>query len=237
MKILAIDTSSKNCSIAIVDFSNESSYKIIAQENSDNEKTHSQKLMPLIDKVFSENNLTLKDIDYLACCIGPGSFTGIRIGIATVKAFSDSLNIPIIPVNSLESLAYNVNENGYIFPIIDAKNQNIYCELFLLNSNNYQSLSTPSATNIDLINKISSIDENKDIYFIGDGANLYKDQLSKFFSNNNIIFSENNIQSAVSLARCAYNKYLNNDYGDSSYISPLYLRKSQAERIADGENK
>ena len=232
MKILAVDTSSKNCSIAIVEFSDESSYKIIGLENSDNEKTHSQKLMPLVDKLFKETDLNLKDIDYLACCIGPGSFTGIRIGIATVKAFSDSLNMPIIPVTSLESLAYNVDFNGYVVPIIDAKNQNIYCEMFSAEDGRFINKSEPLAIDIDSIKEKIKLNENKNICFVGDGSKIYEDKLRNIFSDNNVDFSDNNIQSAVSLARCAYNKYLKGSYGDSSY-----LRKSQAERIADGEKK
>ena len=93
MRILAVDTSSKNCSVAIVEVYENKNYNIIAFENSDDEKTHSQKLMPIVDKVFKEHNLTLKDMDLLACCVGPGSFTGIRIGIATMKAFADVTNI------------------------------------------------------------------------------------------------------------------------------------------------
>ena len=84
MRILAIDTSSKICSVCIL----EDNQLIIEKHNND-EKTHSQKLMPLIDMTFKESNLCLNDIDLLACCQGPGSFTGIRIGISTVKAFAD----------------------------------------------------------------------------------------------------------------------------------------------------
>lgn len=90
MKILAIDTSSKICSVSILE-----DRKLIKEKHNDDEKTHSQKLMPLVDEIFRECNLNLKDINLLSCCIGPGSFTGLRIGISTVKAFSDVTNIPV----------------------------------------------------------------------------------------------------------------------------------------------
>ena len=88
MKILAVDTSSKNCSVAIVEVDENKNFNVLVEKNNDDEKTHSQKLMPIIDEALKEQALSLDDINLLACCLGPGSFTGIRIGIATVKAFS-----------------------------------------------------------------------------------------------------------------------------------------------------
>ena len=103
LKILAIDTSSKVCSVAITEDTN----KIIELEN-DDEKTHSVKLMPMVDETFNKSGLSLNDIDLLACSVGPGSFTGLRIGIATIKAFSDAKNLPVTSISSLEGLAYNL---------------------------------------------------------------------------------------------------------------------------------
>lgn len=125
MKILAIDTSSKNCSVAITEDT-----KQIIELHSNDEKTHSVKLMPMIDEAFQKSNLTLKDMDLLSCCLGPGSFTGVRIGISTIKAFTDVTNIPVVGVSSLEGLAYNaiddLNSNimissTFYCSIIDAK--------------------------------------------------------------------------------------------------------------------
>ena len=104
MKILSIDTSSKICGVTISD--NE---KILIHLHNDDERTHSVKLMPMIDKALKDTNLKLDDISLLAVCIGPGSFTGVRIGIATIKAFADVKNIPVVGISSLESLAYNVS--------------------------------------------------------------------------------------------------------------------------------
>ena len=125
MKILAIDTSSKICSVCILEDN-----ALILEKHTDDEKTHSQNLMPLIDELFKEVNLTLDNIDLLACCLGPGSFTGIRIGLATIKAFADAKNIPVTGVTSLESLAYNVEQTGLIVSLIDAKNDNVYYSLY-----------------------------------------------------------------------------------------------------------
>lgn len=108
MKILAIDTSSKICSVAILEDT-----EIIIEKHIEDELTHSQKLMPLIDELLKKCNLKIKDFDLLSCCIGPGSFTGVRIGVSTVKAFYDVTSIPIVGVTSLESLAYNTLESNF----------------------------------------------------------------------------------------------------------------------------
>ena len=230
MKILAVDTSSKNCSVAIVEVDENKNYNIIAFENSDDEKTHSQKLMPIVDKVFKEHNLTLKDMDLLACCVGPGSFTGIRIGIATMKAFADVTDIKTVSVTSLESLSYNIEEDGIIIPIIDCKNNNVYSAIFSKENNTYKQIGKNISDNIDnAISLYKANAENKNITFVGDGSILYKDLLTSRLSNK-LIFSNKNTQSSISLAKCAYAKYLEGLYGDSNNLSPLYLRKSQAER-------
>ena len=230
MRILAVDTSSKNCSVAIVEVYENKNYNIIAFENSDDEKTHSQKLMPIIDKVFKEHNLTLKDMDLLTCCVGPGSFTGIRIGIATMKAFADVTNIKTVSVTSLESLSYNIEEYGIIIPIINCKNNNVYSAIFSRENNTYKQIGENIADNIDNAIRLYKANvENKNITFVGDGSILYKDLLTSKLSNK-LIFSNKNIQSSISLAKCAYDKYLEGLYGDSNNLSPLYLRKSQAER-------
>ena len=159
------------------------------------------------------------------------------IGIATIKAFADAKNIATVGVTSLESLAYNEDDNSLIFPIIDCKNQNVYAALFSHENNTYTQIGNNIAENIitALDNFSQYLNSSSNITFIGDGSILYKELIEEKFSDHKIIFSNNNLQSSISLARCAYDKYLNGLYGDSNYISPLYLRKSQAERAKDGE--
>lgn len=234
MKILSIDSSSKNCSVSIVE-ANKDSFNIINEKNNNDERTHSQKLMLMIQDIFNESNISLNNIDLLASCIGPGSFTGIRIGVATVKAFADAKNIPTTGVTSLESLAYNIKDDGFIIPIIDAKNENVYSSIFSNNNHHYYIESESSANSIYNIldNYLLHLQNSKtNIFFVGNGSTLYKDLISEKFKNYNIFFSDQNEQSSISLAKSAYNKYINNIYGDSNFISPIYLRKSQAERSA-----
>lgn len=288
MKILGIDTSSKRCTVCILEDNN-----VIIELHSDDEKTHSQTLMPLIDEMFKKTDLSLKDIDMLACCVGPGSFTGVRIGISTAKAFADVYNFKTFGVSSLEGLAYNIKEeisllhtssaaktgsspenskdckdytsqsiSLIICSLIDAKNENVYYGLFDENYNKIEELSTCSID--ELIDKLKRLD--KPIAFVGDGALAYKEKLeqhlckslnnfSEINLENNLETSSNNsnnskdsnlsayffegeknLASSISIAKFAYNKYVNFEnstvevqYFNSS-LSPMYLRKSQAER-------
>lgn len=238
MKILAIDTSSKICSVSILEDT-----KIIAEKHNNDEKTHSQKLMPLIDSIFKYTNLSLNDIDLLACCQGPGSFTGIRIGISTVKAFADVKNIPIIGVTSLESLAYNITENSLIASIIDAKNDNVYFALYELYNGNYNIICEPMANTINnvietinsyLNDKISD-NSNKKITLIGDGSLVHKELLQNNINNCNFANEQENVQTSISVGLSAFNKYNAKSYKACYSISPIYLKKSQAERSL--ENK
>lgn len=249
MKILAIDTSSKICSVAITE--NE---KKIIELHSNDEKNHSVNLMPMIDKAFSTTNLKLKDMDLLVCSVGPGSFTGVRIGISTIKAFNDVTNIPVVGVSSLEGLAYNALENmpnlqlsNTLFcSIIDANNKNVYCGLYRYYNNCLNQITDLVAENIDtVISKINTVITTFDsqfnqIFFVGDASSLYKDILKQEIQYENLFFSsdEKNSQNSINLAIAGYIKYKNGESGNSDVLSPLYLRKSQAERVMEEkENK
>ena len=247
MKILAIDTSSQVCSVTIIEDNN-----ILINLNNDDEKTHSVKLMPMVDEAFKTTDLTLDNIDLLSCCTGPGSFTGVRIGIATIKAFADAKNIPVVGVSSLESLAYNVKNNcdktTLVCSLIDAKNNNAYCGLYNFSDDDCILLEM-IGENIDtILNSIKNYMPNfSKLIFVVNGAEIYKDKIFLAFnllsnniatsgkyenSNIDVIFasSTSNVQKGISVANAGYNKFLKGEYGNSSSLLPIYLKKSQAER-------
>jgi len=154
--------------------------------------------------------------------LGLGSFTGIRIGISSVKAIAESLNIPIIDVSSLEALAYNIENIDFktICSLIDSRNNQVYCGIF---DNNYNLLQDYLADDIN--NVLEVLNKYENIIFVGDGAVFHKDLLNiKNFSYDNFIHSKN-------IAKCAYKKIKNNNTKTADTIMPLYLRKSQAERM------
>lgn len=217
MKILSVSTSSNIASVSISE-----NDKCILELNINNNKTHSETLIPLIDKLFNETNLKLSDINLVACDVGPGSFTGIRIGISSVKAISESLDIPVVDVSSLETLAYNVQDIPCktICSIIDARNNQVYCGIF---DKNYNLLENYLADDIN--NVVNSLQKYEDVLFVGDGAIIHKDLLKiKNFKYDNVIHAKN-------IAKCAYNKFKNNNTKTADSLIPLYLRKSQAERM------
>lgn len=203
MKILTIDTSSKNAIVAIT----EDEEKII-ELNNEEEKTHSQKLMPMIDEAFQKSNLSLDDIGLIVCCLGPGSFTGVRIGIATAKAFADSKNISVVGVNSLEALAYSMNVEGNICAIIDAGHENAYVGYYAIKKDENGNLQTVQ----------------EELTFL----NLTDEKLKEIQKKYKIANAQNT-GLGITIAKLGYTKYKNGKSGDSSILSPVYLRKSQAE--------
>lgn len=153
-----------------------------------------------------------------------GSFTGIRIGIATAKAFCMVNNLPAVGVTSLQTLVYSVTHSSTIVSLVDAKNEQVYCGIF---DKNYNLLQDYLADHID--NVIPNLQKYKNICFVGNGSLLHKDKLK--YSIIDATFSNNYQQSAFCLAKCAYEKYLEKEFVTGNDLLPLYLRKSQAERM------
>ena len=224
MKILSIETSSKVCAVALMEDDKLINEKILEDEN-----THSVKLMPLVDELLKKSNITLNEIDLFACVNGPGSFTGIRIGIATVKAFADATNKKTIGISSLEALAYNVEENGIICAVIDAKNENVYSGFFEKSNCTIKQLKAPEFNTIkNIVEQANNIKEN--IIFVGDAVQKYKDSILEVLNKKAVIINEieKNKLNARNIALAAYNK--KQEAGDTSSLIPTYLRKSNAER-------
>lgn len=225
MKILSIDTSSNICTISVLNDTN-----LLKENTLDDTKNHSEKVLPLISKTLKDVKLSLKDIDLFVCDKGPGSFTGIRIGTATIMSFTDSLKIPSIGISSLEALLYNTNSNEYeyICPIIDARNNNAYFAIYKFKNSKPILVENADCKNINEI--IETVAKYNNVLFIGDGTISYKDLIKQKLPNCTI--SSNNILSSYSLGLAGFNA-LNSGRKDD--ILPLYLRKSQAERAI--ENK
>ena len=229
MKILSIDTASDVCGVSILENNN-----LIEKFDEITKESHSQKLMPIIENAFKKTNLTIDDIDLIVCDVGPGSFTGIRIGVATVKAFCDSKDITPIGISSLEALAYSIKNNSNIIcSIINAKNDNCYFALYEKNKDNtLQTLIEPEAENIDTILSILNsynLDtlNNQVISFVGDGSKVYKDKILEVFPNSIIADEKNDILDSYNLGLAGFDKYSSGD--EIEELLPLYLKKPQAQ--------
>ena len=223
MKILSIETSSKVCAVAL--FENE---QLIKEELIEDENTHSVKLMPLVDKLLKETNTKITDIDLFASDVGPGSFTGIRIGVSTIKAFLDVTNKKVVGITSLEALAYNFKTDEIICSLIDAKNENVYCGFFKKENGIYNKIDDLIFDNINNIIELAK-NKNKKIIFIGNGSIAYKDMIESKMEKAEVIVDEKkNKLNAQNIALVAY--YKRKKAVDSNYLIPVYLRKSNAER-------
>lgn len=228
MKILAIDTATEVCSVAVLDNKN-----IIYEKTLNSVNTHSVELMPLINEVLLECNLTIQDIDLFACDNGPGSFTGIRIGLSTVKAFCDVTNKPCVGVTSLEGFAYKLFNTScnecYICSLINANHGNAYCGVFRFEKDKLVKVNDYSFDSIEnIINYINTLEKN--IFFVGNCSILLQDMIKSKCTKNYKINNNINI-CATDIGRVAFDKFRDGNYGDSDFLMPIYLKKSSAESI------
>ena len=226
MRILAIDTSGQNCSVAIID-----EEKVICDFNLSIGTTHSETLLPMIDEVCKTSRIDLSEVDVLACGIGPGSFTGLRIGLATIKGFALAQNKNVIGVPTLDALAYNIaNFDGIICSVLDARNNNVYAGIYKYENDKVVLKDDYITENLDtLIDILKS--KNEKVMFVGEGAVSFKQQF-KDALNEKAKFApiHLNNQLSSSVAKAALDRALENDFDDADTLNPMYLKKSQAER-------
>lgn len=227
-KILCVDTSTSIAGVAIVESTN-----ILAEYNLNSNKTHSQRLMLMVEDVFNRLNLKPSQIDVFAAVSGPGSFTGLRIGICTIKAMAYVCCKPVVAVPTLDVLAYNmpVSASQYICPMIDARNNQVYTAIYKSTDTKWQNISGYMAVSIaELLEKLKLL--NGSITINGDGALIHKDFLISALGNKCQVAPYNNLhQRASTAALIAYDKFLRGEQEDCKDMLPFYLRKSQAERL------
>lgn len=228
MRILAVDSSAVSASCGIYDD------KTIKSEFYMNiGLTHSQTLMPMVDAAIKYSSIDLDSVNYFAVSYGPGSFTGIRIGVAAVKGMAFAKNKKCIGISTLEAIAYNFC--GYIDNVIicssmDARRKQVYNALFEINNGKVNRITQDRAISIEDL-KIELARYDKNIILAGDGAVLCYESCKDL---DNIALSPENIryQRSYGVAAAAYEKVMNDENIaiDSSKLIPVYLRPSQAER-------
>ncbi|MBQ3053400.1 MAG: tRNA (adenosine(37)-N6)-threonylcarbamoyltransferase complex dimerization subunit type 1 TsaB [Clostridia bacterium] len=225
MKILAIDTGSKVATAGICQDG-----KLLGEYTINNGLTHSQGLLPMIDNLLVTLNLTLKDIDAFAVSTGPGSFTGLRIGIATIKGFAFSENKPCIEVSSLEAMAYNHLYTNYIIcPLMDARNNQVYNAIYKRENGKLKIIKEPRA--IEMSKVIEDLKKLKGkVLFLGDGVTPNIDAVKSLKTRALISEFNNNMQRGASVALVAWEKAKAGQFVTGDSLSAEYLRKSQAER-------
>lgn len=219
LKILAIDSSSKTATVAVVDENG------VIGEFSINHLRHSVILMPMIAQLLNEAEISKNDITHIAVSKGPGSFTGLRIGAATAKGLSQALHIPIAGIFSLDGLAYNVRDfDGLICPVIDALRGYVYAAVYKGGSI-FKRVSDIMLIKVEDIKDILNNYDDSTTLFIGDGIDAYKEILKKLNINKLFASQVNNINRASSVGMIAIDKIKSNDLNTYLDFEPYYIRK------------
>ena len=223
MKILALDTSATVASVAISD-----GLTPLAQYTLNAKNTHSETLLPMIEATLGALSLKVSDIDIFALSAGPGSFTGVRIGAATLKGLAFGYNKPCVEVSTLEALAQNlVFKTGLICPVMNARRSQVYTALFRSNGKELTRLMPDSALLIEELDAILA-EYGEPISLVGDGYEITE----KGFTKTELCYVPETLrlQSALSVAVIAQKKQENGEICTDSALSVNYLRPSQAER-------
>ena len=225
MKILHIETSSKNCSVAISDGEE---LLCLCEEVSENYK-QSESLHTFVEWTLEGAKLTLKDIDAISLGKGPGSYTGLRIGASSAKGFCYGLNIPLIAINSLETMIepfLNIDFD-FIIPLIDARRMEVYSAVF-----EGKSGEMISETEAKVLDETSYQEyQGKKILFVGDGASKAREILQVSTAE----FKETVYPSAKYLVKKAVEKYRVRDFEDVAYFEPFYLKDFQGVKKKKSE--
>jgi tRNA threonylcarbamoyladenosine biosynthesis protein TsaB len=212
--ILNIETATKNCSVSL----SENDKILNCIELNEGQFSHAEKLHDFIVDVLKLSNLEMENIKAVAVSKGPGSYTGLRIGISAAKGLCFALGLPLISVPTLSSLANSIEikEGEYIIPLIDARRMEVYSSVF---DNNYMQIRETSAEIIDK-NSFSEFLKKGKVYFLGDGAAKCKE----IIHHENAVFTDNKFPSANEMAKLSYEKFISNDFEDVAYFEPYYLK-------------
>ena len=210
--ILNIETATKNCSVAIANNGKTLKCIEIAEEG----YSHAERLHVFIEQILVETQLTFQDLSAIAVSQGPGSYTGLRIGISAAKGLCFALDIPLIAIDTLAVLASQAKvQEGVIIPMIDARRMEVYSAIF------NAKLEKIRAVQAEIIAEDSFSDITEPCYFVGDCATKCQSVLTK----SNFVFLEDVVYpSAANMSNFSYEKYKNNDFVDVAYFEPYYLK-------------
>lgn len=210
--ILNLETATKNCSVALA----KEGALIASKEIAEQHFSHAEKLHVFIEELLNENQLQFSDLSAIAVSQGPGSYTGLRIGVSSAKGFCYALNIPLIAIDTLQLLAKQIQiEDGIIISMIDARRMEVFTAFY---DKNHQQIRTTKA---EIIDENSFKEHVEKMHLVGDGTEKLKKTLThnKFVFHSDIIFP-----SANEMIELSYIKYTKSDFVDVAYFEPYYLK-------------
>ncbi|MFV8345060.1 tRNA (adenosine(37)-N6)-threonylcarbamoyltransferase complex dimerization subunit type 1 TsaB [Flavobacterium sp. ZB4P13] len=210
--ILNIETATKNCSVALA----KDGKTILCKEIAEEGYSHAERLHVFIEEIIKEAGITLNDLSAIAVSQGPGSYTGLRIGVSAAKGLCYALDIPLIAVDTLQSLASQVTiSSGLIIPMIDARRMEVYSAVFAPN------LERKREVLAEIITENSFEDLEETLYFVGDCAEKCKSVLTK---ENYVFLDEIVYPSAKEMSAISFEKFKKSDTVDVAYFEPYYLK-------------
>ena len=222
MKILAVDTATKSCSVAIIEAGS-----LSAELTTLKNQTHSKHLMELIHNGLGMSGFSAADLDGLAVTIGPGSFTGLRIGVSTIKGLAHALDKPVVGISSLDALAWQCADRSYLIcPLLDARKGEVYSATYRFENDTLTQKSLENATAPE-----AAVEGLKEpCVFIGSGAQLYRRNITNVLGNlANFAPEDQNIIRASSVGFLSMEKFKTHDTSEAAGLVPHYIRKSDAE--------
>ena len=211
--VLNIETATTNCSVSL----SKDGETLVLREDNSLSYSHAETLHIFIDEVFRTSNLNTSDIDAVAVSKGPGSYTGLRIGVSSAKGLCFALDKPLIAIDTLQSLAHQVKlSDGYIVPMLDARRMEVYSAIYNHNLELIREIKAEILTE----DSYNSLLKTNKVYFIGNGVEKTK----ALIKHPNAIFVENKLPSANEMAYLAELKYKKSDIENVAYFEPYYLK-------------
>ncbi|WP_152973291.1 tRNA (adenosine(37)-N6)-threonylcarbamoyltransferase complex dimerization subunit type 1 TsaB [Lacinutrix mariniflava] len=213
MYILSIETSTTNCSVSL----SKNGETLLLKEDYSNNYSHAERLHVFIDETLREAKIERSQLDAIAVSKGPGSYTGLRIGVSAAKGLCYALDIPLISISTLEALAHQVKpESGVIVPMLDARRMEVYSAIF---SSEFIEIRKIEAQILDETSFAKELSKGK-VYFVGNGVEKTKALLN----HENAIFIEDKLPSADQMSALAFLKHKKSDTEDVAYFEPYYLK-------------
>ena len=209
--ILNLETSTKNCSVALA----QNGKTVLCKEIAEQGFSHAEKLHVFIEEIVNEANLNFSEIKAVAVSKGPGSYTGLRIGVSAAKGLCYALQIPLISIDTMQVLAKKAVVDGLIVPMIDARRMEVYSAIFDKNHNKIKDVEA------EILTENSYQDFDQTIYFVGDCQEKCQTVLIK---DNFKFLPEIVFPSANEMSQLSFEKFQNNDFEDVAYFEPFYLK-------------
>ncbi len=222
MKILGIDTTTPYLALGIIEED-----KVLSELRFNAKQTHAQVLLPSIEKILKQTSLELNDLDGIALSIGPGSFTGLRIGLATAKGLCFASGKPLLTVPTLDGLVYfNLNSPYPLVPVLDAKKNEVYSAVYNSREGVLERISDYWVLSAEKL--VAKIPE--EVIFLGLGLEVFQDRLKELCGEKtHFLAGERNLPSGSSIAFLGLEKFKRSEFEDLEKAEPLYLRSSEAE--------